>query len=381
MTRCDVCGKSSLLSEKLGNAHICKVCFMKVNGPFWKYRTYEKFDDATKQRTKALEKAKAQNFPESVLEGINTFFDGQIRGMMKCDGCGLTVQTLHPIGAGKLCKKCFSKIDKDGWNKKKCDFEDNTEVEEVRNKTLQIARKQQFPPIIIEGINKHFESMIEQGLFCSIDGDEEQILRVYDTHCILITNEDFDINEASKRYGAARKNSQPGENLISSNTVVKAARSFMTGGIVKAGITLATDAVASTVINRIPIKEEFTVHQGSYRIEYRDIGHVEYKNVSDEEDAVGYIRFQNAYSQDRSDDIVFLFSSKEKKAKEACRFISDKIREAHTIPTQLKEVPVSVRQAPMVDPIEQTKKFKELLDMGILTQEEFNAKKKELLNL
>ena len=68
MTHCDVCGKSSLLSEKLGNAHICKVCFMKVNGPFWKYRTYEKFDDATKQRTKALEKAKAQNFPESVLE-------------------------------------------------------------------------------------------------------------------------------------------------------------------------------------------------------------------------------------------------------------------------------------------------------------------------
>ena len=93
MTHCDVCGKSSLLSEKLGNAHICKVCFMKVNGPFWKYRTYEKFDDATKQRTKALEKAKPQNFPESVLEGINTFFDGQIRGMMKCDGCGLTVQT------------------------------------------------------------------------------------------------------------------------------------------------------------------------------------------------------------------------------------------------------------------------------------------------
>ena len=30
---------------------------------------------------------------------------------------------------------------------------------------------------------------------------------------------------------------------------------------------------------------------------------------------------------------------------------------------------------------EQLKEFKELLDMGILTQEEFDAKKKELLNL
>ncbi len=380
MTHCDVCGKKSLLPEKLGNAHICKVCFMKVNGPFWKYRTYEKFDDATKQRAKALESARAQNFPESVLEGINAYFDEQISGMMKCDGCGLTVQTLHPVGAGKLCKKCFSKIDKDGWNKKKGDFEDNTEVEETRKKILQIAHKQQFPPIIFEGINKHFDSMIEQGLFCSIDGDEEQILRVYDTHCILITDEDFDIDEAAKKYGAARKKSQPSENLISSNTVVKAARSFMTGGIVKAGITLATDAVASTAINRIPTKQGFTVHQGSYRIEYRDFGHVEYKNISDEEDAVGYIRFQSAYSQDPNDDVVFLFSSKEKKAKEACRFISDKIREAHTIPTQPKEIPASA-QTPAVDPIEQIKKLKELLDMGILTQEEFDAKKKDLLNL
>lgn len=40
---------------------------------------------------------------------------------------------------------------------------------------------------------------------------------------------------------------------------------------------------------------------------------------------------------------------------------------------------VVVQQA--VDPIEQIKKLKELLDMGIITQEEFDAKKKSLLNL
>ena len=34
-----------------------------------------------------------------------------------------------------------------------------------------------------------------------------------------------------------------------------------------------------------------------------------------------------------------------------------------------------------VSPIEELKKFKELLDMGIITQEEFDSKKKQLLNL
>ena len=33
------------------------------------------------------------------------------------------------------------------------------------------------------------------------------------------------------------------------------------------------------------------------------------------------------------------------------------------------------------DPIEEVKRLKELLDMGILFQEEFDKKKKELLNL
>ena len=33
------------------------------------------------------------------------------------------------------------------------------------------------------------------------------------------------------------------------------------------------------------------------------------------------------------------------------------------------------------DPIEEIKKYKELLDSGIINQEEFDKKKKELLNL
>ena len=62
MAKCDVCGKNSLLPERLGNSNICKMCFMKVNGPVWKYRTYEKYGDAEKWRDKALDFAAKQDF-------------------------------------------------------------------------------------------------------------------------------------------------------------------------------------------------------------------------------------------------------------------------------------------------------------------------------
>ena len=39
------------------------------------------------------------------------------------------------------------------------------------------------------------------------------------------------------------------------------------------------------------------------------------------------------------------------------------------------------RQIRYMDPYEEVKKLKELLDMGIVTEEEFQKKKKELLNL
>lgn len=37
--------------------------------------------------------------------------------------------------------------------------------------------------------------------------------------------------------------------------------------------------------------------------------------------------------------------------------------------------------APATSPVDESKRYKELLDTGILTQEEFDAKKKQLLGL
>ena len=41
----------------------------------------------------------------------------------------------------------------------------------------------------------------------------------------------------------------------------------------------------------------------------------------------------------------------------------------------------NTKNQPPISAADELKKFKELLDMGIITQEEFDAKKKELLGL
>lgn len=62
-------------------------------------------------------------------------------------------------------------------------------------------------------------------------------------------------------------------------------------------------------------------------------------------------------------------------ANEVVEFINQKIRE---VKAGTKTAPTVIQQISAADEL---KKFKELLDMGIITQEEFDAKKKQLLGL
>jgi predicted Zn-dependent peptidase len=48
---------------------------------------------------------------------------------------------------------------------------------------------------------------------------------------------------------------------------------------------------------------------------------------------------------------------------------------------QEKSKPAPVIEATKCDEADQIKKYKELLDSGVITQEEFDAKKKQLLGL
>lgn len=116
--------------------------------------------------------------------------------------------------------------------------------------------------------------------------------------------------------------------------------------------------------------------QGEKTIYYKDAVGVQYKpsTITDGyiqvETAAGGLASSSAYGGENS----IQFSGKNnEEAKIIADYIRNKIEEVKTEP-----VGGSVQQ---VSPAEELKKFKELLDMGIITQEEFDTKKAQLLKL
>ena len=81
-------------------------------------------------------------------------------------------------------------------------------------------------------------------------------------------------------------------------------------------------------------------------------------------------------------ETVFLSDKWQQFSEERKEELRQRMREGHGL---LGEVEISpeetVDAAPAFSPADEIKKYKELLDMGAITQEEFDAKKRQLLNL
>ena len=373
MTKCDVCGKSSLLSEKFGKVNICKVCFMKINGPFWKHQ-YAKNEDAEKQRCKALAAAHKQNFPQPVVSAINAFFMEQINAMKKCDACGQNVSNLQVLGEAQLCNSCYGKIsNNEAW--KEDDYSENEEVEKNRKKVLKIATKYGYPASVIDGINKHFDSYIQVGLIDTVYGKSQE-LKVFETHCVLETYGNFDDDEMAKQYAKLiRKGNQSG--LISNNVVKAVVHGVMGGGILSAGMSLAKSAIIDAAVDAVaPERASFKVRKGKVALDYAIYDTVEFQKVVSVgfEDELGYMRFR--CSQQPANEAVFFFTHNYA-AEEMYNYICDRIDEykRNSLIESIKP------QKEQISAADELLKYKQLLDIGAITQEEYSAKKKQLLGL
>lgn len=384
MAKCDVCGNTSLFPERFGTVNVCKVCFLKTNGLMWKHQ-YDRYEDAEQKRCKALESAHAHNFPQIVISSINEFFVSQINSMDQCECCGEYVSYLQKLTKSKICKRCFGKINTSAWNK--TEYEDNDEVETNREKILTIASKNNFSPIVIEEINTHFNSKIQQGLVCIIDGGVGQVLKVYESHCVLITNKSFNVEEMSKRYGKALKLNKGSSSSFRSNAAKALALGTLIPGstIIKTGMRAAASAAITVAADKfITGKVAFKVIKGEFKLDYHNYDYADYNEGTNAENDIGFVRFIKN-SQVQHEDVVFLFSNNRDKANKAYSAICRGIDLAHQVAPTIQELNISVNNNNLTNSstsvADEILKFKQLLDIGAITQEEFDTKKKELLNL
>lgn len=373
MERCDVCGKTTLLPEKIGKANVCKACFIKVNGPLWKHQ-YAKSEDAEKQRCKALGTAHNQDFPKPVISAINNFFMEQIKAMKNCDVCGQSVSTIQSLGKAHLCNNCYGKIcNNDAW--KEDDYSDNEEVETNRKKILKIATKHACPANVIDGINEHFDSYIQVGLIDTVYG-EDQKLKVFENHCVLETYKSFDDEEMAKRYAKlVRKGSHGG--LISNNVARAVVRGVMGGGIVKTGISLAKSTIMGAAVDAIaPERTSFNVRKGKVTLDYAIYDVVEFQKALSIgfEDELGYMRFR--CSRQAANEVIFFFTN-DYAPKKMYTYICERIDAV-----KKKQLENATEQSnEHLSAADEILKFKKLLDIGAITQEEYDEKKKQLLGL
>lgn len=123
-----------------------------------------------------------------------------------------------------------------------------------------------------------------------------------------------------------------------------------------------------------------SLDHGEKTIYYSDCLGVQFKKNS-VLGGVGYLQFETASglvnhrgsNQFNENTFPFFNSVSNEKMEEVANYVKKKIDEAHRAKNQIGGSPVSSA--------EEIKKFKDLLDSGIITQEEFDAKKKELLGI
>lgn len=409
MKKCDVCNKTSLLPENLGEINICKMCFLKINGPMWKYRKIESMSELEQYHKKAISSAEKNEFPRQVVDGIDDYFGKRESNMQKCDACGEKMLTIVKMNNAKICKKCYSKIELKEWKNK--NYVSREQLDTEKDKIIQIAQKNNYPKEAINFIDNTFESKAEKNWMYTINGNAGQILKVYEDYFSINTTNEFDIDSIAEEYAKICSEDHPKKNnQYSKDDAQDIVRGMMgsTGGLVKdilvAGITKKSitskginamtnrfaNKMESTIINAVgkaydetyPEKKNFKQHKGERIYKYTDFEILEFRDIGD--DTLGYFKFQNQntiknsdydvlyfYDCDAKDDIIKImpqiYSYMKKK-------INRKEKETNNEKNSKNETNNSLI-------IEDIKKYKELLDMGAITQEEYDKKKKQLLDL
>ena len=121
------------------------------------------------------------------------------------------------------------------------------------------------------------------------------------------------------------------------------------------------------------------ISDGEKTIYYADCIGVQYKASGFQ---IGYLQFETAggimnnKQSNFFNENTFTWDTtvqSNEKMEEVAKYVKDRVNYYKTA----KHAPVVA--APAISPAEELKKFKELLDMGIITQEEFDMKKKQIL--
>lgn len=323
--------------------------------------------------------------------------------MAKCMACGKTALLTTTFGNVILCKKCGSLANVPAWNNR--DFESMNELINQKNDAIQKATANNIPQGIIAEMMHFFDEYINNGFVATINGKAGQTLKVFANHCIITTKSEGKKIELENMFYQFDEDDDDNDSLISSADKMNLVKGLMSGKLVQTGIGVAVSATlnkqekekAAEKKSRDRHKNiERLITVGERYIDLRKMSSVE--TCSQANTANGYLKFipkgvspNNLYSCE-----YFFFNNsipfEKKKIKQRVDAIMNTLnyriinldREVHMSSAhaeQVRNIICQNNQQVKPNAFEDVRKFKQLLDEGIISEAEFNAKKKDLLGL
>lgn len=348
--------------------------------------------------------------------------------MAKCVACGKNVLITNSMGNLTFCNNCASMINLSKWKKRDCETID--ELICYKNNAIQSANQNGFPNDVIGNIEQYFDAYINAGYAAAFNGKVGQTLKIFADFCIIDTKSETKKNELMNRFYFEEEDDEEAEEediFFNAKNVGRIAKGFMSGRVVETSVGLAASAFANTKAReqaeekRIKIEQakrrarrrkmEQLISVGERRVNLKDYIRVESFNGASEQ--ISCLRFvpRGLIQQDEYSYIYFFYNNtslvpfESRKIKQKIEMLRDMLndritrintmierKEVHEEKLQ-KEIETIVVNAANLkkeagdqnkekrDVFEEIRKFKELLDEGIITEEDFIKKKKELLGL
>ncbi|WP_243423508.1 SHOCT domain-containing protein [Anaerotignum lactatifermentans] len=315
-----------------------------------------------------------------------------------CSGCGKKSLMVERYGQVRLCKVCALKVLTPTWKHK--EYRTNEEVERQKEKVRMMAEKSGFMPQAIEGLERYFDHLRIEGLVKKLDGGKGQKLVLCEKECMMETTDDFNFKEAEKAYrkiqSGHRGGGTPLDEIINSQMAIgilsEVVGSALPGGglvknqIKRAGRNLAAQTISGKLMDETEQRTEvrslaYCIRTGERRAEYSQYDRIQYIEPVGEE-TYGFLLLQNSRRlDDPAEDVIFFFDSStetKKEANQAYGFIKSRLADPME---EEGEEELPPQQTAGNTLAEEILMYKRLLDLGAITQEEYDAKKKQLLNL
>ena len=339
--------------------------------------------------------------------------------MEKCNQCAKTALLPKRFSNITLCRSCASLVNFSEWGERL--FENKEDLIKKKEEIISLASNNSIKKEIIDAINAYLNEYINENFITSYDGRGGQKIFIFDEYCVIKTKDESardnladEFNSFDPKVIELEDDDDDDDELLSTSDKLALATSLLSKGIIKKGISTAVTIGMSQIEKE---KREENKEKNRHKILEKNAKRIANQIMIGDEQILfnEFCKVEIMTSDDSCYELIklvpnginandiyeckyfFVNTSKileSKKIKQKVEFIrniisqqikkhkvKEIINENQNIENSKPNKTDKIEVKNELDSFAEIRKYKELLDEGIITKEEFEKKKKTLLDL